>query len=584
MQTLTFNSVFKSNIPRRKCWARAYSAPDPKIDYGTFVRKVEKNEVLSVNIKPGDNTVTLYDKSEGKYKSNIILSEELLDDMVNHDVKIFIENQDTPVNLFPLFTLIPLAVYFLFMSSRSNNPIGQLNPMNNKLEFNKEIKTNVTFDDVAGVDEVKEEVKEIIDFLKQPSKFTSSGAKIPKGCILYGSPGTGKTLLAKAIAGEADVPFLACSASQFIELFVGLGAKRIRTIFENARKEAPCILFIDEIDAIGKKRGNNFAASGGNDEREQTLNQLLTEMDGFEDNSGVIVIAATNRVDILDDALVRPGRFDRKIALPLPDVNGREQILKVHAQNKNIDNVDIRNIAKKTTGRSGAELENIMNEAAINAARYDRTTITNEDVNEAYEKQLIGIKKKMSYTTDQKITVAYHEAGHALIGYILKDFDTIEKVTIIPRGGSGGVTLFVPDENTIEGWYTKEYLEHKIMTGLGGHAAEELIYGKQKVTTGAVSDFQQVSNIASAMVKQYGFSDIIGKISLDNVSPSTAKLIDDEINLIVNGLYTKTINILKSNIQNLDSIANALVDKETLTGDEIEYMINKRMDIKNLMH
>ena len=393
--------------------------------------------------------------------------------------------------------------------------------------------------------------------------------------MLSGPPGTGKTLLAKAIAGEADVPFIACSASQFIELFVGLGASRIRGLFKQARENSPCIIFIDEIDAIAKQRGGAVTAGGGNDEREQTLNQLLTEMDGFEDNSGIILIGATNRPDVIDPALLRPGRFDRKVEVGLPSSQGREDILKVHSSNKLLDSsVSLATIAKVTVGCSGADLQNIMNEAAILAARDDRKCINQSDIDGAYEKITIGLAKKPFTSKDAKKLVAYHEAGHALTGCLVGNFDDIGKVTILPRGGTGGITQFVPDSDSIDlGMYTQEYLNNQLIVALGGRAAEEIVFGKDKITTGASSDLQRVTQIATQMVRSYGFSSIGPYRIDDNTSLSTLSKVDGEIQMIVNKSYNTARELIKDNKKLLDTIASELIKRETLDGSDIVALV-----------
>lgn len=562
------------------------NSPIPYIDFGTLSRDIkdDKVEKMIYNKSTSDALVTIDDQT---YSSKVVLSEGVLSDITDHNVMLYIDDTKPPdfTVFFSLMLPIVFYVIFLAINRRSGGAGGIPTFMQQKNDFKIE-ETDVTFDDVAGIDAIRNEVSELVSFVKTPDVFTDTGAKIPKGCLLSGPPGTGKTLLAKAIAGEADVPFLACSASQFVEVFVGVGASRIRGIFEKARSAAPCILFIDEIDAIGKKRGGSIASSGGNDEREQTLNQLLTEMDGFNENSGVIVIAATNRREILDDALTRPGRFDRNIELPLPDINGREKILCVHTKNKVLDeDVSLRSIAKKTAGQSGAQLENIMNEAAIMAARKSRTTIRKEDIDEAYDKMTIGLPTGRVYTEEQMKRVAYHEAGHAIMGILSNDFDDIEKISILPRGSAGGVTVFVPDENTIDGWYTKAYLLKKIRVGLGGHAAEELIYGTENVTNGAVSDFELVTNIATTMVKRFGFSDV-GKFSVsDDSSQDTKMLVDTAVRDIVKREYDDVMITLEKYKKSLDIMSELLITHETIDGNDAMKILNRldNRDIKLLM-
>lgn len=573
-------------LRKMKVRASFENTPLPYIDFGTLSRDIKEDKVEKIvyNRNTSDTLVTIDDQT---YSSKIIFTEGMLSDVTEHDVKLYIDDTKMP-DYTAFFTLmIPILFYIVFIviSRRTVGSGGMPSFMQQNTEFKIE-ETDTTFDDVAGIDAIRNEVSELVSFVKTPEAFTESGAKIPKGCLLSGPPGTGKTLLAKAIAGEADVPFLACSASQFVEVFVGVGASRIRGIFEKARSTSPCILFIDEIDAIGKKRGGSIASSGGNDEREQTLNQLLTEMDGFNENSGVIVIAATNRRDILDDALTRPGRFDRNIELPLPDIKGREKILRVHTKNKEIDDsVILKNVAKKTAGQSGAQLENIMNEAAIMAARNSRTMIRKEDIDEAYDKMTIGLPTGRVYTEEQTKRVAYHEAGHAIIGILSNDFDDIDKITILPRGSAGGVTVFIPDENAIDGWYTKSYLLKKIRVGLGGHAAEEILFGSDEITNGAVSDFELVTNIATTMVKRFGFSDV-GKFAIsEDSSQYTKRLVDEEVHKIISNEYNQVKFTLEKYKKSLDILSELLITHETIDGNEALKALHRLddNDIKTLM-
>lgn len=440
----------------------------------------------------------------------------------------------------------------------------------------------MTFADIAGCDEAKAEVKEIVDFLKDPAKYNKVGAKIPKGCLLVGSPGTGKTLLAKAIAGEAGVPFFYGSASEFVEMFVGVGATRIRDLFDNAKKQAPCIVFIDEIDAIGKARANGFQMGGGNDEREQTINQLLTEMDGFEGNSGVIVLGATNRADILDDALMRPGRFDRRVTIGLPDVRGRRDILTIHCKDKPIgEDVDLMSVAKITAGFSGADLANLANEAAILAARVDRETICVADFEMALERIVLGPERKSAViTAEKRRVVAFHEAGHALVALRTGNEEPLRKVTIVPRGKAGGVTYFEPNMDNIDsGLYTRRYLENKIMIALGGRAAEEIAFGALNITTGASGDFQVATGIARKMVMEFGFCGDLGPSSWTSagadggISVKVANTIDSEVLAILKQAYARTVNLLRNNEGLLNKLAGALLEKETLSADEVHAIV-----------
>jgi len=503
------------------------------------------------------------------------------------------------LNFLPIFLLIGLNV----LASRGGGgmpggglgggPMGQMGKSQSKIEL--EPNTGVTFEDVAGADGAKLELTEIVEFLKNPGKYAALGAKIPRGAIMEGPPGTGKTLLARAVAGEAGVPFVAASGSEFVEMFVGLGASRVRDLFEQAKKNAPCIIFIDEIDAIGGARagggGRGQMGGGGNDEREQTLNQILTEMDGFDGNSGVIVLAATNRADTLDAALLRPGRFDRRVPVDLPDVKGRLEILKVHAKGKPLAaEVDLGIVAKRTTGFSGASLANLMNEAAIVAARRDMTTITYEHIDYSIDRVTVGMQKTtgMTFPARQRL-VAYHEAGHALMGLLTPDYDMVTKVTIIPRtNGAGGFTLFTPSEERLEsGMYSKNYLMAQLAVALGGRVAEEIVYGEDEVTTGASNDLQQVRNIARRMVAQWGYSkDKLGATSWESpegnggagpqgASPETERLIDMEVKEIVADAYKVCKECLTTNRALLDDLTEMLIDKETVDFQELQDLVGK---------
>jgi cell division protease FtsH len=470
------------------------------------------------------------------------------------------------------------------------NPFQQMGQSKSKIEM--EPQTGVTFDDVAGCDGSKLELNEVVDFLKDPSKYSALGAKIPKGVIMEGPPGTGKTLLARAVAGEAGVPFVSASASEFVEMFVGVGASRVRDLFKQAKENAPCIVFIDEIDAIGRQRAGGAGGrmgGGGNDEREQTLNQILTEMDGFQGNTGVIVIAATNRADVLDSALIRPGRFDRRVPVDLPDVKGRLEILGVHTRGKPLDAVDLGIVAKRTTGFSGAGLANLMNEAAIVAARNGKDKIGYEEIDYAIDRQTVGMQKTtgMSFPSRQ-LLVAYHEAGHAIMGLLTPDYDMVTKVTIIPRtNGAGGFTLFTPPEERLEsGMYSKRYLEAQLTVALGGRVAEEIVYGKEEVTTGASNDLQQVRNIARRMVAQWGFAnEALGTapvawetpdgttfMSPRVASEKTERAMDEQVVALVSKAYDATLKTLTENREFLDKMAERMVEEETLDYTQLEQM------------
>ena len=453
--------------------------------------------------------------------------------------------------------------------------------------------TGVTFDDVAGCDGAKLELCEVVDFLKQPEAYTNNGCQIPRGVILDGPPGTGKTLLAKAVAGEAGVPFISISGSEFVEMFVGVGASRVRDIFGQAKKNAPCIIFIDEIDAVGRQRGAGFA--GGNDEREQTVNQILVEMDGFDGNPGIITIAATNRIDILDVALLRPGRFDRKVTVDLPDFKGRTRILGVHSRGKPLEpDVDLEAISRRTPGYSGAQLENLMNEAAISAARANKLTIGWDQIDGAVDRLMVGLEKKGGNPeSESKLMVAYHEAGHAIVGALVPDYDQVQKISIVPRSnGAGGLTFFAPSEGRLEtGMYSKQYMESQLAVALGGRLAEEIIYGEDKVTTGASNDIQQVANIAQRMVQEWGMSDKVGSVCLDESGgrpqfmgmsllqgrtiwgDKIMREVEDEVERLVNNSYVLAKKILTDNSELFEHLTQQLMETEVVSAEEFQMML-----------
>lgn len=489
--------------------------------------------------------------------------------------------------IFPLLLIGGLA----FLFRRSNSPTGgpgqAMSFGKSKALFQMEAKTGIVFDDVAGIDEAKEEFEEVVTFLKQPECFTAVGAKIPKGVLLVGPPGTGKTLLAKAIAGEANVPFFSISGSEFVEMFVGVGASRVRDLFKKAKENAPCIVFIDEIDAVGRQRGTGVG--GGNDEREQTLNQLLTEMDGFEGNTGIIVIAATNRADILDSALLRPGRFDRQVAVDVPDFKGRLSILNVHARNKKIDSsVSLSIIARRTPGFSGADLANLLNEAAILTARRRKQNITLNEIDASIDRVVAGMEGTPLLDSKSKRLIAYHEIGHAIVGTLLKDHDPVQKVTLIPRGQARGLTWFTPSED--QSLISRSQIKSRIMGALGGRAAEEIIFGDAEVTTGASNDLQQVTSMARQMVTRFGMSNI-GPLSLENeesnpflgrgmgisseYSDEIAIKIDKQIQNIVNECHQNTLQIITENRVVIDRLVDLLIEKETIDGEEFRKIINE---------
>ncbi|WP_163327954.1 ATP-dependent zinc metalloprotease FtsH [Desulfurobacterium thermolithotrophum] len=548
--------------------------------FSTFLQQVEKGEVKKVVIQ--GQKVTGITKDNKPFETYLPPGyTSVIDKLAEKNVEIQVKPEEgSPWYITVLVSWLPMIfLILLWISMMRQMSMGS----NKALSFAKsrakvfiDNKPKVTFKDVAGIDEVKEEVSEIVDFLKNPKKFQQLGGRIPKGVLLAGAPGTGKTLLAKAIAGEANVPFLSVSGSEFVEMFVGVGASRVRDLFEQAKRHAPCIVFIDEIDAVGRKRGAGF--TGGHDEREQTLNQLLVEMDGFESSEGIIVIAATNRPDILDPALLRPGRFDRQIHVPLPDVRGRLEILKIHTKDKPLaEDVDLEVIARSTPGFSGADLANIVNEAALIAARKNHGKITMEDFEEAKDKVTMGIERKsMVLSEEEKVTTAYHEAGHTLIAKLLPNADKVHKVTIIPRGKALGITQQLPEEDRYT--YTKDYLLDRLCVLFGGRVAEELALGT--ISTGAGNDIERATEIAKKMVAEWGMSDTIGPIAVkvreqfgepaELISEEMKKLIDKEVRRIIQETYERTKELISQNMDKLENLAKALLERETLTGEEID--------------
>jgi len=571
-------------------------AKQGEIDYSTFISEVKNGAVSAVDIQGKTITGKLTDGSEfTTYSPDYDAG--LMGDLLNNGVSIQAKPAEQTSLLMQIFIswfpmLLLIGVWIFFMRQMQGGGGGK-NPMSfgkSKAKLLSEDQVKVTFKDVAGVEEAKEEVSELVEFLREPAKFQKLGGKIPRGILMIGSPGTGKTLLAKAIAGEAKVPFFTISGSDFVEMFVGVGASRVRDMFEQAKKHAPCIIFIDEIDAVGRHRG--AGVGGGNDEREQTLNQLLVEMDGFEGNEGVIVIAATNRPDVLDPALLRPGRFDRQVVVPLPDIRGREQILKVHlGKVPAAEDVKAALIARGTPGFSGADLANLVNEAALFAARTNKRLVEMEDMEKAKDKIMMGAERRsMVMNEKEKEMTAYHEAGHAIVGRLVPDHDPVYKVSIIPRGRALGVTMFLPTEDKYSN--SKQQLESQISTLYGGRIAEELIYGADSVTTGASNDIQRATKLAHDMVTKWGLSDNMGPMSYGEdegevflgrsitqhktVSDLTAKKIDEDIRTLINRNYQRAQKMLTDNLDKLHAMTALLVKYETIDSHQIDAIMEGR--------
>ncbi len=568
-----------------------------EVDYGTFMTMTEDNEISKVEIE--SNKIIFEDKNSQVYQTGIVSDPELTDRLHEHNVEFSgqIVEQTSPIVSFLVSWVLPIAIFWAlgqYLSKRMMKNLGGPDAMSfgmGKSNARVYVKSSngIRFSDVAGEDEAKENLQEIVDYLHDPGRYKEIGASMPKGILLVGPPGTGKTMLAKAVAGEANVPFFSMSGSEFVEMFVGMGASKVRDLFKQAKEKAPCIVFIDEIDAIGKKRdGGNF---GGNDEREQTLNQLLTEMDGFEDNSGVIILAATNRPESLDPALTRPGRFDRRVPVELPDLKGREAILRVHAKKIRVaDNVDYAKIARMSSGASGAELANIVNEAALRAVRDNRRCATEQDFEESIEVVIAGYQKKNAILTNkEKLIVAYHEIGHALVAAKQTNSAPVQKITIIPRtSGALGYTMQVEEGNHY--LMSKVELENKIATLTGGRAAEEVVFNT--VTTGASNDIEQATKLARAMITRYGMSDDFDMVAMETVtnqylggdatlacSPETQKDIDARVVELVRREHEKAKEILRQNRRKMDELAKFLYEKETITGDEFMEILQKPGDI-----
>ncbi len=580
-------SFFDRQPPAKESWP-----------YSQLINAVENQKIEKVGISADRSQAQVVTQDGTRVMVNLPPDPQLIDILTENKVDINVLPQSDEgfwVRALSTF-LVPIALlvglFILFRRAQSGPGSQAMNFGKSKARVQMEPQTQVTFNDVAGIEQAKLELSEVVDFLKNADRFTAVGAKIPKGVLLVGPPGTGKTLLARAVAGEAGVPFFSISGSEFVEMFVGVGASRVRDLFEQAKSNAPCIVFIDEIDAVGRQRGAGLG--GGNDEREQTLNQLLTEMDGFEGNTGIIIIAATNRPDVLDQALMRPGRFDRQVVVDRPDYKGRLEILNVHARGKTLSkDVDLEKIARRTPGFTGADLSNLLNEAAILAARRNLTEISMDEVNDAIDRVLAGPEKKDRVMSEKRKTlVAYHEAGHALVGALMPDYDPVQKISIIPRGRAGGLTWFTPSEDQMDsGLYSRSYLQNQMAVALGGRIAEEIIFGDEEVTTGASNDLQQVARVARQMVTRFGMSDRLGPVALGrqqgnpflgrdimaerDFSEETAAAVDDEVRNLVDQAYRRAKEVLVKNKSVLDEIAQQLVEKETVDSEELQAILNR---------
>ncbi|KAL9384907.1 hypothetical protein Peur_021917 [Populus x canadensis] len=595
-----------------KAFADDQGVSSSRMSYSRFLEYLDKDRVKKVDLFE-NGTIAIVEAVSPELGNRVQrvrvqlpgLSQELLQKFREKNIDFAAHNaqEESGSLLFNLignlaFPLILIGGLFL-LSRRSSGgmggPGGPGFPLafgQSKAKFQMEPSTGVTFDDVAGVDEAKQDFMEVVEFLKKPERFTAVGARIPKGVLLVGPPGTGKTLLAKAIAGEAGVPFFSISGSEFVEMFVGVGASRVRDLFKKAKENAPCIVFVDEIDAVGRQRGTGIG--GGNDEREQTLNQLLTEMDGFEGNTGIIVIAATNRADILDSALLRPGRFDRQVSVDVPDIRGRTEILKVHAGNKKFDaDVSLDVISMRTPGFSGADLANLLNEAAILAGRRGKTAISSKEIDDSIDRIVAGMEGTVMTDGKSKSLVAYHEVGHAVCGTLTPGHDAVQKVTLIPRGQARGLTWFIPtDDPTL---ISKQQLFARIVGGLGGRAAEEVIFGEPEVTTGAAGDLQQITSLAKQMVTTFGMSEIgpwslmdasaqsadvfMRMMARNSMSEKLAEDIDAAVKRISDGAYEIALSHIRSNREAIDKIVEVLLEKETMTGDEFRAILSEFVEI-----
>ncbi|MBS6503752.1 ATP-dependent metallopeptidase FtsH/Yme1/Tma family protein [Clostridium sp.] len=545
--------------------------------YSSFLEDITSNNISKVIVTNNSN-LTVFLKDGSKYSTNNPDSPTLKEELLKNNIEVLDQNSTSPTKTVASSILLISIISIVFVTINKRK-LGTSSMTNLDVKDFSEDQNALNFDYVAGNEEAKESLMDIVDFLKNPQKYKNYGARMPKGVILYGSPGTGKTLLAKAVAGEAKVPFYALSGSDFVQVYVGVGAARIRNLFKKAKAQGKAVIFIDEIDAIGKKRGGS-SASSGNDERDQTLNALLTEMSGFGEQEGIVVIAATNRLDTLDSALLRPGRFDRHIEVSLPDISAREKIISLHLENKPYNNLDLKDIAKKTAYFSGAKLENLINEAAIIAAKENSRLLTQDHINKAYSIVLAGYEKKerSHYLEEDMLLTSYHEAGHALVSLIKTPEDKVSKITIIPTTkGAGGYTLTIPKDSSYQ---RLDYLKNRIMVLLGGRAAEEIIFGQDKISTGAQGDLSQTTEMAMSMISEYGMGKTLGLLKLSSLGPlsnSYGNPVVEECRELVNSLYGETLELLKNNREILNKIAMNLIEQETLDEKEIYSIFNKKI-------